>query len=109
MNEKKVFISYSHDSDVHREKVLALSERLRVDGIETLLDQYVNGAPEQGWPRWMMDEIEDADYVIVVATKTYNRRFRGREAPGKGKGAQWEGAIITTAPVRNRSHEYVTS
>lgn len=43
--KKTVFISYSHDSDTHCERVLALSERLRTDGIETLLDQYVNGSP----------------------------------------------------------------
>jgi hypothetical protein len=42
MSDKTVFISYSHDCDAHREKVLALSERLREDGIETILDQYVN-------------------------------------------------------------------
>ena len=34
MNKKTVFISYSHDSDEHRAWVLALSERLRKDGIE---------------------------------------------------------------------------
>ncbi len=43
----------------------------------------------------MMNNIEDADFVLVVATETYNRRFRGKEEPGKGAGAQWEGAIIT--------------
>lgn len=32
MSEKTVFISYSHDSDEHRENVLALSERLRLAG-----------------------------------------------------------------------------
>jgi len=35
----RVFISYSHDSDTHRERVLALSQRLRADGVETFLDQ----------------------------------------------------------------------
>ena len=47
MSNPKVFISYSHDSDAHRERVLALSERLREDGIETLLDRYVNGSPQK--------------------------------------------------------------
>lgn len=40
----RVFVSYSHDSDAHRERVLALSERLRRDGIETMLDQYADPA-----------------------------------------------------------------
>ncbi len=29
----QVFLSYSHDTDAHRERVLGLSERLRADGI----------------------------------------------------------------------------
>jgi hypothetical protein len=56
MSEITVFISYSHDSDEHRQQVLALSERLRADGIATLLDQYVNGSPAVGWPRWMLNQ-----------------------------------------------------
>lgn len=95
MSAKKVFISYSHDSDEHREKVLALSERLRKDGIETILDQYVNGSPAQGWPRWMLDQLDAADSVIVVCTDSYYLRFRGHEQPGKGKGVTWEGGLIT--------------
>jgi tetratricopeptide (TPR) repeat protein len=103
MSKKKVFISYSHDSDEHRERVLALSERLRKDGLETLLDQYVNGSPKQGWPRWMLDQLDAADSVLVVCTETYYCRFRGHEEPGKGKGVDWEGALITQDMYDRRS------
>ncbi len=95
MSTRKVFISYSHDSDEHRERVLALSERLRADGIETVLDQYLNGSPLKGWPRWMLDQIDEADSVLVICTQIYYRRFRGHEQPGKGRGGDWEGALIT--------------
>jgi hypothetical protein len=98
-----VFISYSHDSDEHREQVLGLSERLREDGIETLLDQYVNGTPTEGWPRWMLNQLDTANFVLVVCTETYYRRFRGREVPGKGKGVDWEGALITSELYEARS------
>lgn len=103
VNRPKVFISYSHDSDKHRERVLALSERLRADGIETLLDQYVNGSPTQGWPRWMLDQLDTAEFVLVVCTETYYRRFRGHEKPGIGKGVDWEGALITQEIYDTRS------
>jgi hypothetical protein len=103
MSEITVFISYSHDSDEHRQKVLALSERLRADGITTLLDQYVNGAPPEGWPRWMLDQLDAAASVLVVCTQTYYRRFRGHEEPGKGKGVDWEGALITQEIYDSRS------
>jgi hypothetical protein len=103
MSAIRVFISYSHDSDEHRKHVLALSERLRKDGIETLLDQYVNGTPPEGWPRWMMNQLDAADYVLVVCTETYYRRFRGHEVAGKGKGVDWEGALITSDLYAARS------
>ena len=88
-SHQKVFISYGHDSPEHRDKVLALSERLRADGIETLLDQYVNGSSLRGWPRWMLDQPDAADFVLVVCAETYSRRFCGREVPRKG--VDWDG------------------
>ncbi|MBX9895313.1 MAG: SUMF1/EgtB/PvdO family nonheme iron enzyme [Nitrosomonas sp.] len=92
----KVFISYSHDSEEHRERVLGLSERLRADGIETILDRYVGrGSPPEGWPRWMLNALDAAAQVLCVCTESYYRRFRGHEQPGKGKGVDWEGAVIT--------------
>lgn len=103
MNPPFVFISYSHDSKEHREMVLSLSERLRDDGYEAQIDQYINGTPPEGWPRWMMNQLDDADFVLVVCSETYYRRFRGHEEPGKGKGADWEGALITQEVYDARS------
>lgn len=105
----KVFISYSHDSDEHRARVLALSEQLREDGIETRLDQYLNGAPIEGWPRWMRKQLNEADYAIIVCTETYYRRFWGEEEPGKGKGVDWEATLITQEiyDARNATLKFV--
>ncbi|MGE0129980.1 MAG: SUMF1/EgtB/PvdO family nonheme iron enzyme [Blastocatellales bacterium] len=90
----KVFISYSHDSHEHLDRVLALADRLRAEGIDCNLDQY-EPAPAEGWPRWMDKQFKDADFILVVCTETYCRRFEGREEKGKGLGVKWEGAIIT--------------
>jgi tetratricopeptide (TPR) repeat protein len=92
----KVFISYSHDSPEHEERVLALAERLRKDGVDAQLDQYVAGTPPEGWPRWMLNQLDWAEFVLVVCTETYYRRFRGHEVPGSGRGVDWEGQLITT-------------
>lgn len=99
-----VFISYSHDSEEHKKRVLGLSERLRDDGITTLLDRYVNGAPTEGWQRWMPNQLEKANFVFVICTETYYRRFRGHELPGRGRGADWEGALITQEIYNARSN-----
>jgi len=93
----RVFISYSHGSARHKQRVLALAAGLRDDQVDARIDQYVEGSPPEGWPRWMYNEIEDADAVIVVCTEPYTRRALGRETPGRGLGATWEGAIITQA------------
>ena len=91
----KVFISYSHDSPEHARRVLSLAERLRKDGVDAQLDQYVSGTPPEGWPRWTLDKLDWAEFVLVVCTETYYKRFRGHEEPGKGKGADWEGQLIS--------------
>lgn len=90
----KVLISYSHDSPAHRDRVLQLADRLRQGGIDCTIDQYVPSPPE-GWPRWMMNQLEQSAFVLMVCTGIYHQRVRGQGEPDKGKGADWEGAIIT--------------
>jgi SEFIR domain-containing protein/uncharacterized protein DUF4062/iSTAND domain-containing protein len=99
----KVFISYSHDSPEHEKRVLALAERLRSESVETQIDQYVAGTPLEAWPRWMLNQLDWADFVLVICTPTYYRRFRGHEKPDVGRGADWEGYLITTEIYRARS------
>lgn len=90
----RVFISYSHDSDAHRDFVRGVSDRLRTDGLECLIDQYINGFPPEGWQRWMENQIEAADFVLLVCTETYLRRYRGQETDG-GRGVTFEGVVIS--------------
>jgi hypothetical protein len=93
-NPPKIFISYSYDSEEQIDRVLELSNRLRRDGINCNIDQYEQ-SPVKGWYRWMMDEIEAAKFVLIICTEQYDRRFRGKEEIGKGKGVTWEGTIVT--------------
>jgi hypothetical protein len=91
----KLFISYSHNTIApdYMKQILALSDRLRSDGIDCRIDQYEDSPPE-GWPRWMLNQVDRADFVLVACSEEYDRRFRGNEAYGKGKGATWEGGVI---------------
>jgi hypothetical protein len=88
-----VFISYTHDSEEHKEQCMALKLRLLGHGIECIIDQDIESPPE-GWPLWCERQIEKAHFVLVVCTETYNRRFNLDEEAGKGKGARYEGYII---------------
>jgi len=94
LRSPKVFLSYSHDSVEHKDRVLAICDRLRINGIEAWLDQYEIGPPE-GWPRWCARQVEEADFVLVVCTEAYERRFRGVEESGRGLGVRWEGHVVT--------------
>ena len=88
-----VFISYSQDTVAFADKVLAFSNKLRGEGIDTILDQYEE-APPEGWPRWMENSINKADYVIVVGSKGYYDKIYGNVDQGKGRGVKWEGNLI---------------
>jgi WD40 repeat protein len=92
----KVLISYSHDSPEHEQRVLTLANRLRTDGIDCTIDQYVI-VPEEGWPLWMERQIRDSNFVLMVCTETYLKRVLGEEQPGKGLGVRWEGNLIYNA------------
>ena len=92
----KVLISYSHDTPQHAQHVLELASRLRADGIDCIIDQYVV-APAEGWPRWMDKQIRDSDFVVMVCTETYYQRVMGEEQSGKGLGVRWEGHLIYQA------------
>ena len=89
MPAPKLFISYSHDSPEHEDRVRALADRLRADGIDAHIDQY-SPAPPEGWPMWMDEQIRTADFVLLVCTETYSQRVERREQPGKERGVLWE-------------------
>jgi TIR domain len=91
----RVFISYSQDTEAHKKRVLELADRLRADGIDANVDQYVPFPPE-GWSGWCEAEVDRADFVLMVCTETYLRRFNRKEAAGVGHGVIWEARLIRT-------------
>jgi SEFIR domain len=71
----RVFISYSHDSTAHTKAVLALAQRLRQDGVDAWIDQYENGTPEEGWPRWTLNRLDWVETVLLVAQRLIRDAF----------------------------------
>jgi tetratricopeptide (TPR) repeat protein len=89
----KVFISYSHDSPEHEDRVLDLAERLvKNDGIDVSLDRFVN-PPPASWPKWMNAEMKAADFILVVCSATYLAKVESKVKPGEGKGVKWESLL----------------
>lgn len=90
----RIFISYTHDTKEQMDRVWDLSERLRGDGVDCRIDQHEE-SPAEGWPRWCRTQVQESQFVLIVCTETYQRRYEGREEPGKGLGGKWEGFVIT--------------
>lgn len=86
----KVFISYSHQDEDYEKKVFDFANKLRTEGIDASIDLYEE-APKEGWPRWMENQIRWADFVIVLASKSY---FDKCYTDVKGKGVSWEVNIV---------------
>ncbi|NJO40232.1 MAG: TIR domain-containing protein [Cyanobacteria bacterium RU_5_0] len=89
----KVFISYSWDCPEHKDRVLLLANSLKKYGIDSKIDRYQQ-APPEGWYRWMMNQIDESDFVLIVCTEKYNLRYRNKAEQGQGRGVTWEGGLI---------------
>jgi len=81
--KSKVFISYSHDSDEHKDRVLALSDCLKTMG--WLQYRPVWDFAARWMARWCNIQIEKADFVLVVCTGIYEARFKVIDSTEKVK------------------------
>ncbi|GDY19195.1 hypothetical protein LBMAG56_05400 [Verrucomicrobiota bacterium] len=101
---KTVFISYSHDSAAHAERVRGLAASLARDGCLCRLD--VHKDTDEDWPTWMTRQLLEADFVLCVVTETYERRFRDRELPEIGLGVGWEAGLIRRLLYAKKLHNH---
>ena len=90
MEIPKVFISYSHDSQVHKQWVLQLVIRLRNNGIDAIIDQFELSLGDD-LPHFMETNLATADKIIMVCTDTYVKKAN----LGEG-GVGYEKMIITS-------------
>ena len=89
----KVFISYSWDSEEHKNSVLDLADNLRTHGIDCNIDRFEVSLTE-GWQSWMRNQIKQSDFVLTVCTEQYKKSFQGKTDLDQGEGITWKGAII---------------
>lgn len=95
MTPPKVFISYSHDSEVHKDWVRTFATDLRNGGIDAILDQW-RLKPGQDIAAFMQHGIIDSDRVLLVCSEEYVRKAEG----GAG-GVGYERLIVTAELVAN--------
>ena len=97
----RVFISYAHESEAHAEAVRALWVLLRANGVDARLDR-VAAQRRQDWSLWMTEQVREADCVLVVASRAYQRRAEGQTTADEGRGVQFEAALIRNAFYQNQ-------
>ncbi len=101
-----VFISYTHDTPEHEDRVWELSERLRGDGIDCRLDQQEE-SPAEGWPRWCRNRIKEARFVLVVCTEPISSVTQVRTNPPRASAASGKATSLrkscTTLRQRTQS------
>jgi hypothetical protein len=95
---KKVFISYSHDSEEHKKWVLELAEFIRGDEIEVVCDQ-CDLALGADIPTFMEEGITENDFILCVCTETYTNKANS----GIG-GVGYEKHMATSRIFQNPSH-----
>lgn len=83
------FVSYSWDSDEHKQWVRKLAERLRADGVAVTLDTWAT-VPGDRLPAFMERAVRENDFAIIVCTPRYKRRSDSRKG-----GVGYEGDIMT--------------
>ena len=92
----EVFISYRQTSTKHKQRVRDFAERLRDVGLNVILDQFVAGGPNEGWPKWSSDNALNAQFVLIIGTRGWFKCFEGTQKPGTGLGAACEAVDIRT-------------
>ena len=89
MEPPRCFISYSWDSDQHKEWVRHFATRLRECGVDAILDQW-HCAPGIDLTIFMEKSVRESKYVVLVCTPTFCKKADS----GVG-GVGYEKAIVT--------------
>jgi len=97
----KVFISYSHDSAIHKQWVLDFATTLRNRGVDAVLDQW-DLKPGDDLPEFMEQNLESCDFAIMICTK----RYVAKANAGEG-GVGYEKMIMTSSSLTKISDNKV--
>ncbi|HEV8559629.1 MAG TPA: SEFIR domain-containing protein [Actinophytocola sp.] len=98
-----MFISYAHDNDEHRDRVLTFASFLCAQGIDAALDTWCED-DSQDWYAWVIRELTAADYVLVIASPRYREVGDGSGPQDLHRGVQAEAALLRELIYENRDH-----
>jgi len=97
----RVFVSYSHDSQAHKDWVLKLATRLVANGVDVILDQW-DLSLGGDLPRFMEAGLVGANRILAVCTSAYTEKAN----MGSG-GVGYEKMILTAQLMQDTSSERI--
>lgn len=97
----KIFISYSHDTQEHKDWVLNLATRLRKNGVDAILDIW-NLDLGSNIAQFIEEGLSKAHRVICICSEEYIRK-----ANQAMKGAGYEKTIMTADLLENSNTEWI--
>ena len=97
----KVFVSYSHDNEEHKEWVLQLAIRLRSNGVDIILDRW-NLKLGSDLAAFMEQGLSKSQRVICICSEKYVTKAN----EGKG-GAGYEKQIISAEYIQDQNSNWV--
>ncbi|MGH0545592.1 toll/interleukin-1 receptor domain-containing protein [Bacillus cereus] len=74
---EKVFVSYSWDSEEHKQWVLELVRKLRSEGYDANFDRGITSTSTVNLNQMMVEHMRDDDYIIIVLTEKYTVKADG--------------------------------
>jgi hypothetical protein len=95
----KVSVSYSWEDEAHMQWVGEFAARLRGDGVDVSLDQWMVGLGKP-LPEFMEKLVRENERVLVICTPTYKEKSDGRIG-----GVGYEGDLMTGEMLTQRKRE----
>ncbi len=94
----KVFIAYSWDDKNHEKWVEELATRLRVNGVDAFIDQWIL-KPGDPLPEFMEKSVRESDFILIICTPNYKMKSDDRKG-----GVGYEGNLMTAEVFQNENH-----
>jgi len=106
----RIFISYSHDDESHKDWVRSLAENLVRSGIDVILDQWDNDLGDD-LAYFMEHSVSESDRVLCICTNQYNHKADSKSGGVGFESTYIRGELLSTPDsnkmvpvVRNVSH-----
>lgn len=97
----KVFISYSHDSEEHKNWVLKLATHLRDHGVDVVLDQW-NVRLGDDLPFFMEQGLSSSHLVLCICSDKYIEKANANKG-----GSGYEKKILSADLMKDSSKNYI--